>query len=345
MKYLLKISICAIGLMLVISCTTSYESKGNGAYREALRAADGSIKRIKFKEAYYYFKKAVDTHPNRIGLQLRNRFIEMTLGRAEMVLNEGSAEMDALPLFIKDIDKHLTADVDAQNKERYASFLVSLADSCFSKLRLYEGLNLLDKATGVATNKAPIEAKKKAKMDNFAQENYDAAELEMANGKANEDAEALVRAEFMVKVALMFDENYPNAKRLLSDLYKENKGTYSAYEAVVTDRPDSNIYDAVNKYDILLAVPDLIAGKNPVLKTDMYNYSCNPQRLRGKNFFIEDANGKRFYALPSSKFAKEIVDQEHETKMTLRFRSSGAKIKKLAFESDDKDHYTEKVFF
>jgi hypothetical protein len=331
--------------MLVISCTTSYESKGNGAYREALRAADGSIKRIKFKEAYYYYKKAIETYPNRIGLQLRNRFIEMTLERAEMVLNEGSAEMDALPLFMKDIDKHLTADVDAQNKERYATFLVNLADSCFSKLRLYEGLNLLDKAAGVATNKAPIEAKKKGKMDNFAQENYDAAELEMANGKANEDAEALVRAEFMVKVAIMYDENYPNAQRLLSDLYKENRGTYSAYEAVVTDRPDSNIYDAVNKYDILLAVPDLMAGRNPVLKTEMYNYSCNPQRLRAKNFFIEDVNGKRFYALPSSKFGKEILDQEFETKMTLRFRSSGAKIKKLAYETEDKEHYTEKVFF
>lgn len=345
MKYLLNISICMIGLMLVISCTTSYESKGNKAYREALGAGDGSIKRIKFKEAYYYFKKAVDTYPNRIGFQLRNRFIEMTLERAEMVLDEGSAEMDALPLFMKDIDKHLTADVEAQNKERYATFLVSLADSCFSKRRLYEGLNLLDKALGVATNKAPIEAQKKGKLDNFAQENYDAAELEMANGKANEDPEALVRAEFMVKVALMFDENYPNAKNLLSDLYKENRGTYSAYAAVVTDKPDSNIYDAVNKYDILLAVPDLIEGTNPVLKVDMYNYSCNPQRLIAKNFFIEDMNGKRFYALPSSNFGREILDQELETKMTLRFRSSGAKIKKLAFESENKEHYTEKIFF
>lgn len=345
MKYLLNISICIIGLMLVISCTTSYESKGNKAYRNALSAADGSIKRIKFKEAYYYYKRAVDTYPNRIGFQLRNRFIEMTLKRAEMVLNEGSAGMDALPLFMKDIDKHLTADVDAQNKERYASFLVSLSDSSFSKLRLYEGLNLLGKAAGVATNKAPIEAKKKSKMDNFAQENYDAAELEMANGMANEDAEALVRAEFMVKVALMYDKNYPDAKRLLNDLYKENRGTYSAYEAVVTDKPDSNTYDAVNKYDILLAVPDLMAGRNPVLKVEMYNYSCNPQRLRAKNFFIEDANGKKFYSLPSSNFGKEIIDQQHETKLTLRFRSSGAKIKKLAFESEDKEHYTEKIFF
>lgn len=345
MKYYLNFVVCIIGLMLLISCSPSYESKGDTAYREAQKAFDGSIKRKLLKEAYIYYKKAMDAHPNRIGLRLRNRFIEMTLERAEMVINEGSAEMDAIPLFMRDIDGNLTADVESQNKERYANFLVTLADSCFKKYRLYEGLNLLDKAAGVAVNKAPIEAKKKNKMDNFAQENYDAAEIEYVNGKTNQDAESLVRAEFMVKVALLYDENYPNAQKLLSDLRKENKGTYSAYEAVVTDKPDSNIYDAVNKYDILLAVPDIMAGRNPVAKVEMYNYSCNPQRLRGRNFFIEDVNGKKFKALPSSKFGREIIDQEHETKMTLRFRSSGAKIKKLAYESDDKEHYTEKILF
>ena len=345
MKYYLKFVVCIIGLMFLISCSQSYESKGDTAYREAQKAPDGSSKRKLMKEAYIYFKKALDAHPDRIGIRLRNRFIEMTLERAEMVIHEGSAVMDALPLFMKDIDGNLTADVDSQNKERYANFLVTLADSSFKKYKLYEGLNLLDKAASVAVNKAPIEAKKKIKLDNFAQENYDAAEIEMANGLANEDAQSLVRAEFMVQVALLYDKNFPNAQKLLGDLRKENKGTYSAYEAVVTDKPDSNTYDAVNKYDILLAVPVLMAGNNPVLKVEMYNYSCNPQRLRGRNFFIEDVNGKKFQALPSSTFGREIIDQEHETKMTLRFRSSGATIKKLAYESDDKEHYTEKVFF
>ena len=63
----------------------------------------------------------------------------------------------------------------------------------------------------------------------------------------------------MTKVALMYDKDYPGANELLSKLYQENRGTYSAYEAVVIDKPDTNIYDAVNKYDILLAVPVLSA--------------------------------------------------------------------------------------
>jgi hypothetical protein len=329
---------------MMISCTNTYETKGDSAYRAA-RKAQGDVMRKLNKEAYLYYRKAIMKNPARVRTQLRNRFIEMTLARAEMVLDEGSAEMDALPLFQKDIDDHLTQDVNPDLKERYAAFLVVLADSSFIKRRLYEGLKILDKAIGVAINKAPIEKKKKDITDNFARENFEAAEIEHVNGKTNEDAESLVRAEFMTKVALLYDPNYPGVQELLSTLYKENRGTYSAYDAVVTDKPDTNIYDQVNKFDILLAVPDVIEGRSPVLKVDMYNYSCNPQRLRAKYFALEDENGKSYPGLESSKIEKEILDQEHETKMTLRFNFGGGKIKKLTFKSEDGEHYTEKLFF
>jgi hypothetical protein len=168
----------------------------------------------------------------------------------------------------------------------------------------------------------------------------------MVNGITNKDAESLVRAEFMVQVALMFDKNYPGAEEMLSKLRKENVGTYSAYEAVVFDKPDSNIFDEVNKYDILLAVPKFTTNyKGGSMEVDMYNYSCNPQRLTPKNFFLVDTRGKKYPALTSSKFDKDFVDQEHEAKIRLRFARTSAKIKKLAFQSDDGDHYTEKVFF
>lgn len=341
MKYYLKVAFSLVIMLMVISCAPTYESKGNKAYKAA-RNAQGNIQRKLRKEAYIYYKKAIKAHPDKIGIRLRNRFIEMTLVRAEMVLDEGSAQMDALPLFMVDIDGIINADVETELKERYASFLVALADSSFSKRRLYQGLNTLDKAIGVAVNKSPIEKKKQDIVDNFAKENFEAAEIEYINGKTNEDAESLVRAEFMTKVALMYDKNYPGAKEQLSKLYRENRGTYSAYEAVVIDKPDTNIYDAVNKYDILLAVPVVSGG---TLKVEMYNYSCNPQRLRARNFHVVGVNGKKYPGQKSSKIGKEILDQEHEAKLTLRFNTRGAKIKKLTFLSDDGDHYTEKVFF
>jgi len=331
--------------MFVSSCSISYESKGDSAYRASQNAV-GDVQRKLAKEAYIYYKKAVSAHPASIGLRLRNRFIETTLARAEMVLSEGSAEMDAIPLFVTDVDSMLNPEVDQQLRERYASFLATLADSCFQGRRLYEGIKLLDKSIETAINKAPFEQKKKAKMDNFAKENYEVAEIEMVNGKTNEEPEALIRAEFMVQVAMLYEPEYPGAKELLSELRKLNKGTYSAYLAVVTDKPDTTIFRQINKNSILLAVPVLEeAGRGATLKVEMYNYSPNPQRLRPTNFFVVDTDGKRYPGLPSSKIDKEIVDQEHEAKMILRFSKGGARIQKLVFEGDDKTDYSEKIFF
>jgi septum formation topological specificity factor MinE len=331
--------------MMLMSCATSYEGKGNRAYR-ASKKATGDVQRKLRKEAFIFYQKAIKTHPDKINISLRNQYLEMALLRANMILTEGSVDMDAVPLLIKDVDNMLTPDVNEVNRESYAAFLVLYADSNFARSKLYKALNTLDKAVEVAVNKAPIEEKKKSKLDNFARENYDAAEIEMINGKTNEDAECLVRAEFIAQVALLYDKNYKEAKELLSEIRKENVGTYSAYEAVVIDRPDTNIFDQVNKYDILLAVPVMqVTGSSVLMKVEMYNYSCNPQRLRPRNYYIVDTNGKQFKALSSSNIDREIVDQEHEVKMKLRFRKSGAKIEKLVYESDDKEHYTEKYFF
>ncbi len=331
--------------MMFISCATSYEAKGNKAYKASKNAA-GDVQRKLRKEAFIFYQKAIKTHPEKINIKLRNQYLEMAILRADMILREGTADMDAIPLLADDIDKMITADVTDANKENYAKFLMLCADSSFSKSKLYKGLNTLDRAIEVAINKAPVEEKKQGILDNFATENYDAAEIEMINGKTNEDAECLVRAEFLVQVALLYDKNYKGAKELLSQIRKENVGTYSAYDAVVLDKPDTTIFDQVNKYDILLAVPAIKAGGGSVLmKVEMYNYSCNPQRLRPRNYYIVDANGKQFKALSSSKIDREIVDQEHEVKMNLRFKKSSAKIEKLVYESDDKEHYTEKYFF
>lgn len=340
-----KTVICVAVLLMLMSCATSYEAKGNKAYRSSKNAV-GDVQRKLRKEAYIFYQKAIKAHPDKINIKLRNQYIEMALLRANMILSEGTADMDAIPLLIEDLDNMLTPDVNETNKENYAKFLMLVADSSFARSKLYKGLNTLEKAIEVAVNKAPIEEKKQSILDNFAKENYDAAEIEMINGKTNEDAEGLVRAEFLAQVALLYDKNYKDAKELLSKLRVENVGTYSAYEAVVLDKPDTNIFDQINKYDILLAVPDLkVTGRSVLMAVEMYNYSCNPQRLRPRNYYIVDTKGKQFKALPSSKIDREIVDQEHEVKMKLRFRSAGAKIEKLVYESDDKEHYTEKYFF
>lgn len=343
---LLKTVLAASALLMMISCQSQYESKGNSAYKAAQKAT-GNMQKQKQKESYMYFKKHLEQKPTKLSMQFRNRFIEMALVRAEMVLIDGNANMDAIPLFMSEIDSTMTAEVDPGVKDRYADYLTLLADSSFAKRKLYKGLGFIDKALTIANDKTKLEEKKKSIVDNFAKENYEAGEIEMINGKTNEDSESLIRAEFLVKVCLQQDKNYPGAKDLLGKLYKMNLGSYSAYDAVVLDKPDTTIYSEINKYDVLMAVPKATQrGKAAKLEVEIFNYSYNPIRLKPASFYIVDTKGKKYKALKSSKFDKELLDQEMETKMVLQFKKGSAKIKKLVYESSDNgEHYTEKMFF
>jgi hypothetical protein len=326
-------------LILCMSCAPSYEGKGNQAYKAAQRAS-GDAQRLLQKEAYIYYRKALKAHPDRIGRQLRNRFIEMTLARANMVLIHGSSDMDAIPLFMTDIDSVLSADVESHLKTQYADFLLLLADSSFQNQKLYEGLSYITKAVDLAPDPAQYRQRLESVEGNLATDNLEIAKMEYEQYVAEKDHEALVRAEFRLKLALYYEKDLKEAQEMLSKVYAENRANYSAYEAVVNDKPDSNIYDQINKYDILLAVPELSGGTAIV---NMYNYSYNPLRMRAKDFSLVNEAGAKFAAATSSKIPKEILDQEHEMKMVLRFPGAGGNIKKLVYENGE--HYTEKMFF
>jgi len=341
MRYVMAV-VGLSALLLSMSCSTSYESKGNHAYRAAKRASDDA-KRMLEKEAYLYYRKAVKAHPDRIGRQLRNHFIEMTLTRAKMVLVEGSSNMDALPLFMEDIDSVLTADVDAHLRNQYADFLVLHADSCLANQKLFKAIELTAKAIKVAADPSPYQKRKDEMIVNLAKDNFEIGQMEYEQYKADKDVHALVRAEFRVKLALYYKPDYPGAAEFLSAIYKENKGNYSAYEAVVDDKPDTSIYNQINKYSILLAVPEInTAGGAVTAVVSMYNYSFNPLRLKAADFKLVNENGAEFPANTSSNLVKEILDQEMEVKMTLRFSGVSGTIKKLVYDAKDQDQYTEK---
>jgi hypothetical protein len=298
------------------------------------------------KEAYMYYRKAVKAHPDKISRSLRNRFVEMTLTRAVMVLTEGSSNMDALPLFMDDIDSVLSADVDTKLRDQYAAFLALYADSVLANQKLFKGIGLINKAMSVAADPSPFKRKMDEMTSNLAKDNFEIAQMEYEQAKAEKLTEALVRAEFRVKMALYYNPDYPGAADFLSTIYTENKGNYSAYEAVVEDKPDTAIYRQINKYSILLAVPEISrAGGSVTAVTSMYNYSYNPLRLMAADFRLEDENGNKYPASTSSNLVKEILDQEMEVKMTLRFSGVSGKIKKLVYECCDGEQYTEKVLY
>lgn len=341
MKVVFKLLTGLSVLMLIISCSSTPESRGNAAYKAAQKLS-GDEKRLQLKTAYLNYDKAVKDNPGKIGNRLRNRYIEMTLARAGMVINEGAAHMEAIPLFLDDIEKNMTADVRPELKQEYALLIAQMADSSLAKGRIDEARERLDKAIAVASDPTPLKEKKNTAITKLYQQYYDEAEIAYTNGKTNKDANDLVVAEFNVLCALLFDSSKVEAKELLTNLRKENRSTYSAYLSVIDPIPDSAIFKIVNKWDILLAVPTLQArGRTMRAVIDIYNYSWNPLRLRSKNFFLVDVNGKRYQALPT-RLSPEMLDQEHEAKLKMSFPKPSAEIKMLLYENEE--HVSEKHF-
>lgn len=341
MKVVGKLLIGLSAFMLIISCSSSYEQKGNAAYKAA-KNLSGDQKRLQLKTAYINYDKAVKAHPDRINNKLRNRYIEMTIVRATMVLEQGAAHMEAIPLLCDDIEKMMTGDVLPELKDQYAAIWSQMADSSLKKGRVAEARKQMDKAIAAASNPAPFKEKKQASIDRLAQENYDEAEIYYANAKTNNDANDFVASEFYAQCALLFDSSHAQAKELLTKLRKENRGTYSAYLSVIDPIPDSAIFKVINKWDILLAIPTFQRrGKSIRAVIDIYNYSWNPLRLKSAHFFLVDTNGKRYKAY-TTRLSPEMLDQEHEAKLTMSFPAPKAEIEMLIYENGE--HYSEKRF-
>jgi len=334
----LIIGLCV--LAVIASCgMASNEQRGNAAYHRAQKL-DGLQKRTEQKMAYQMYNRVIDVHPNKISPQLRNRFIELSLLRAKMVLDEGSASSDAIPLFCRDIEKYLMGDVPPNLNQEYALFLVQIADSFAVKERFNESLFYIDKAISYAGDPSSLVKRKQELVGKVAKENLEIAQAEYENGKQNkDDAEAFVRAEYYTNVALFFDSTNTDAAKLLSKLEKENIGTYSAYLKVIANVPDSAIFRKVNKYDILLAIPSKGQG---TLEVNMYNYSFNPLKMKSDHFFVVDKAGKWYRARPT-KLEPEMLDQEHEGKFKLSFPAPTSEIAKLIYKNPP--HYTEKRLF
>jgi hypothetical protein len=76
----------------------SDEQRGNAAYGRSQKL-DGLQKRQEQKMAYTMYQRVINARPDKISLRVRSRFVELSLLRAKMVLDESSASSDAIPLF------------------------------------------------------------------------------------------------------------------------------------------------------------------------------------------------------------------------------------------------------
>ncbi|MFP4162423.1 MAG: hypothetical protein ACLFQB_00295 [Chitinispirillaceae bacterium] len=342
MKFVGRLLIGLSVLTMIMSCTSSEEAAGDRAYKLSQKA-QGNEKRTQLKTAYINYRKALKANPEKASIDLRNNFLEMCVVRAKLVLDEGNVQMDAIPLLMDDIEENLTPEVKPELRQQYSAFLVQMSDTSAHKGNHVDALDYVDKAIEYANDPAPFKKKREDVAKKVARDNYDLAKIEYDQGKNDKDnSDALIRAEYYAKAALYFDSTFSDAEELLSEIRKKNLDTYSAFVSVITNYSDSVLFDKVDEYDILLAVPAIQKrGGSTVAIINMYNYSYNPLRMKSTDFALVDVNGKKYKAR-QSRITPDFLEQEKEMEFKLVFPTPSAKIKKLTYKHDD--HYTEKFF-
>ena len=343
MKFTLRMLVGVGAAALLFSCTTGEEAAGDKAYDMAKKTS-GDVRRTQLKTAYINYRKAVAANPNKVSTKLRNRFLEMCITRANMVLNEGSATMDAIPLLMEDIEAQLKDDADPALRQNYAAFLVQLGDSSAANDRFIDALKYYDRAIEKAADASPFRDKRAGVIKGVVKENTDKGRMLYDDGIKDKEGgeESLIQAEYYAKVALYFDSTDANAQKLLSDCYKANLHSLSAFLSVITDYTDTVMFRKINKYDILLSITAIKGG---TVLFRMHNNSFNPLRLRSENFYLIDKNGAKYQALPG-KIDPGLLDQERMIEEgKLNFPAPKAEVKKLVYDNPDGPHYSEKNFY
>jgi tetratricopeptide (TPR) repeat protein len=344
MKCMLRLLVGVGAAALLFSCATGEEAAGDKAYDTAKKAS-GDVRRTQLKTAYINYRKAVTANPNKVSTKLRNRFLEMCIVRANMVLNEGSATMDAIPLLMDDIEGQLKDDASSDLRQQYAAFLVQLGDSSKAKFKFVDALKYYDRAIEKAADAAPFREKRAGVIKGVVRENCDRGRALYEEGiKDKETGEAtLIEAEYYAKVALYFDSTDTEAQKLLSDCYKANIHSLSAFLSVITQYDDTVMFRKINKYDILLSVT-AIKGGTVIFR--LHNNSFNPLRMRSEDFSLIDKNGAKYRAAAGSKIEPVLLDQERMIEEgRLNFPVPKAEIKKMVYENPDGPHYSEKNFY
>jgi len=343
MKCMLRLLIGVGAAALLFSCTSGEESAGDKAYDMAKKAT-GDVRRTQLKTAYINYRKAVMADTNKVSTKLRNRFLEMCITRANMVLNEGSANMDAIPLLMDDIEGQLKSDANPDLRQQYSAFLVQLGDSSEAKGKFIDALKYYDRAIEKAADATPFRNKRTGVIKGVSQNNYEIGRAKFEEGiKDKETGEAtLIEAEYYAKVALYFDSTNADAQKLLSDCYKANIHSLSAFLSVILDYTDTVMFRKINNYDILLSVTNT-PTKGGTVAFRMHNNSYNPLRLKPEQFSLIDKNGVKYQAT-GGKIDPDFLDQERMVEDgRLNFPATKAEVKKMVYENGP--HYSEKNFY
>ncbi len=347
MKRIVSIT-AAAALIVLTGCKSGIEKRADAAWQASLELADGP-KLMKQKEAFVYYKQAMDKQKAKASAELKNKFTEAALARIEFIYEaKETGDAPAILLIREEIDKIIDEEsTTPESKDRYSAFIMKLANDAQASGQLSRCMSHLETAIRHAANPSAPQSMKEdiTKEFTFDQLNY-AKDLFAAAVKEKND-EDIIRAEYYAHVVLNYDSTNTEALELLSKTRKKLLSMYTAFPSVINDKPDTALYNRIDTTDILMAIPTVRKARSSVtMDVNLYNYSYNAIRLKQEYFYLIDSKGQKYKA-KSIKSDKNLLDTEFETKVTLKFNRPAGNIKQLVYESkrDDEHHYAPKFFY
>ncbi len=342
------VSITAIAALIALtSCKSGIEKKADAAWAASQELTSGP-KLMKQKEAYIYYKQAMEKQGSKVSVELKNNFLQAALARIEFIYDADGGDAQAIFFIREDIDKSIgDDDVTAENRDQYSVFIMKLANDAQVAGKLSLCMSHLETAIKHAANSEAPESMKADITKEFTEEQLLIAKDLYKTALKEKNDEDIIRAEYYAHVVLNYDSTNVEALKLLSNTRKKLVSMYTAFPSVITDKPDTALYKRIDTTDILMAIPTVNKTKSKVtMSVNIYNYSYNAIRLKQENFYLIDSNGSKYKA-KSAKAEKELLDTEFETKVTLKFNRPSGKIKKLVYDSekDGEKHFAPKYFF
>ncbi len=267
------VSITAMAALLAFTgCKSGVEKKADSAWKAAQTLTHGE-KLMKQKEAYIYYKQAMEQQKDNASVDLKNNYLLAALARIDFIYEAEGGNAQAIMFIREDIDKVIGGEeILASSKDAYSTFIMKLANDAQGAEDLSLCMSHLEKAIVHAADKSAPQSMK----DDIAKE-YSASQLDYAKelyatALKAKDVTDIIRAEYYAHVVLNYDPGNENAEKLLSTTRKKLLSVYTAFPSVIEDKPDTALYNRIDTTDILMAVPTVRAkGSKITLNVNVYN--------------------------------------------------------------------------
>jgi hypothetical protein len=349
------IPLILVGALLLFSCTSSLERKGDDFLEEAKTAETIAQQHHLEKNAYESYRQALenagweDADP-----ELINKFTYATIIRLHNLKESAGITHNIMPPLRNTVEDFVYEDyIEDDVKDYYAEFLVEYADTLYEKGNLTHCFEQLNKAMEIAANKNVVKNRYNELKTEYADQKLSQAQslYDQATEGDEIDIETLLRADYNVQIVLNIDEDNEAAQELNAKITPKMLDTYRAYQRVyprpVSSGLDTTMYREINYRKVFMAITDQRKSGSTLDLEGLIFHSEDGYkvlRLRDHLFTLHLENGDTLKPT-DSKFSSRTLDVQSQQEFDLTFQNVTSKPKKLVYTCSEGELKSPKYFY